>query len=47
MKNKIKSFLKLSEGRGRFVFVFGVNETRIVLGTLKFATAHQLIYICL
>ena len=40
-----KPFFKVKEGRGRCVFVFGVIETRTVLGILKFTTAHQLIYI--
>ena len=40
-----KPFFKVNEGRGRCVFVFGVNETRAVLGILKFTTAHQPIYI--
>ena len=40
-----KLFFKVNEGRGRCVFVFGVNETRTVLGILKFTTAHQPIYI--
>ena len=40
-----KPFFKVNEGRGRCVFVFGVNETRTVLGILKFTTAHQPIYI--
>ena len=40
-----KPFFKVNEGRGRCVFVFGVNETRVVLGILKFTTAHQPIYI--
>ena len=39
-----KPFFKVNEGRGRCVFVFGVNETRTVLGILKFTTAHQPIY---
>ena len=40
-----KPFFKVNEGRGRCVFVFGVIETRTVLGILKFTIAHQLIYI--
>ena len=40
-----KPFSKVNEGRGRCVFVFGVNKTRAVLGILKFTTAHQPIYI--
>ena len=42
-----KPFFKVNEGRGRCVFVFGVNKTRAVLGILKFTTAHQPIYILL
>ena len=40
-----KPFFKVKEGRGRCVFVFGVIETRTVLGILKFTTAYKLIYI--
>ena len=29
-----KPFFKVNKGRGRCVFVFGVNETRTVLGNL-------------
>ena len=42
-----KPFSKVNEGRGRCVFVFGVNETRAVLRILKFTTTHQPIYISL
>ena len=38
-------FFKVNEGRGRCVFVFGVNEKRTVLEILKFTTTHQPMYI--